>query len=88
MPNSGFDPGPVPKAALAGELRVISAHDGLMGEIRRLTQRRQNAYVRAQAHRQGGQLVPASLCEELAENESQLRFALDRYTEATGPPAD
>jgi hypothetical protein len=90
VPSRGgdLDPGEVPKLALARGLWAISPLDSLRGDIRRLTLRRQDAYVRAQAHRRRGQLVPASLCEELAENGSQLRFALDRYTEATGAQAD
>jgi hypothetical protein len=55
----------------------------LRSDIRRLTVGRQDLYVRARGHRQGGQLVPASLCEELDQNESQLRFALDRYNETS-----
>jgi hypothetical protein len=66
------------------ELWRITLTDSLRSEIRRLTVHRQSAYDRAQAHRQNGQLVPASLCEEMAENGSRLRWALDRYTEATG----
>lgn len=62
----------------------IALTESLRSEIRRLTVRRQSAYDRAQAHRRDGQLVPASLCEEMAENGSRLRWALDRYTEATG----
>jgi hypothetical protein len=86
MPSSGGEldlravPVPIPKS----ELWSISLLDALRSEIERLTARRQNLYVRALAHRQGGQLVPGSLCEELAENGSQLRHALDRYTERPG----
>jgi hypothetical protein len=44
----------------------------LRSDVRRLSLHRQDVYVRAHAHRQGGHLVPASLCEELVQNESQL----------------
>ena len=67
--------------ATSGDLPV----DSLKSQIRGLTLHRQDVYARAQAHRQGGQLIPLSLCEELAENGSRLRLALDRYTEETGP---
>jgi hypothetical protein len=88
MPSSAGDPDPreVPKRTLKGELWAISPLDGLRSEIRRLTLHRRDVYGRAEAHRQGGQLVPLSICEELAENGSQLRIALARYTEETGPP--
>ena len=90
MPSSGgeLDLRRVPEPILKSELWAISLLDALRSEIQSLTARRQNVYVRAQAHRQGGQLVPASLCEELAENGSQLRRALDRYTEKTGHQPD
>jgi hypothetical protein len=86
MPSSGDerDLRRVPDSVLKSELWSISLLDALKSEIRRLTGRRQHVYARARAHRQDGQLVPASLCEELAENGSQLRRALDRYTEKTG----
>ena len=65
---------------------AILPPESLRGQIRRLTQRRRDVFVLAEAHRQGGHLVPASLCEELAENGSQLRIALDRFTEEQGRP--
>jgi hypothetical protein len=70
---------------LKGELWAISPVDSLRSQIRGLTLHRQDVYARAQAHRQSGQLIPLSLCEELADNGSRLRLALDRYTEETGP---
>jgi hypothetical protein len=63
---------------------MVSSLDRLRSDVQRLSAHRQDVYVRAHAHREGGQLVPASLCEELAQNESMLRCALDRYLEATG----
>jgi hypothetical protein len=89
MPTSAGNPDlrRVPRRTLKGELWAISPLDTLSSQIRGLTLRRQEAYARAQAHRQGGQLVPLSLCEDLAENGSQLRIALDRYTEEQGRPA-
>jgi hypothetical protein len=88
MPISAGDPDlrRAPRPILKGELWAISPLDTLSRQIRGLTLRRQEVYARAQAHRQGGQLVPLSLCEDLAENGSQLRIALDRYTEEQGQP--
>ena len=88
MPTRAGDPDlrPVPRRILKGELWAISPLDSLGSQIRGLTLRRQDVYAQAQAHQQGGQLIPLSLCEELAENESQLRIALDRYTEEKGRP--
>ena len=67
---------------------AIQPPDSLRSQIRRLTQRRRDVIVLAEAHRQGGHLVPASLCEELAENGSQLRYALGRYAQETGLSLD
>jgi hypothetical protein len=88
MPTRAGDPDlrPVPRRTLKGELWAISPLDSLSSQIRGLTLRRQDVYARAQAHQQGGQIIPLSLCEELAENGSQLRIALDRYTEEKGRP--
>ena len=58
--------------------------DSLTSEIRRLTVGRQSAVGRAHAHRRDGQLVPASLCQDMAENDRRLRRALERYTALTG----
>jgi hypothetical protein len=74
-----------PRPILKGELWAISPLDTLRSQIRGLTLHRQDVYARAQAHQQGGQLIPLSLCEDLAENGSQLRIALDRYAEEQGP---
>ena len=71
-------------AALKAELRGISATDSLGDRILVLTQRRQAAYERARTYREGGQLVPGSLDQEMVENGLQLQQALERYTEATG----
>jgi hypothetical protein len=57
--------------------------DSVTSEIRRLTAGRERAIERAQAHRRDGQLVPASLCEDMAENDGRLRRALERYTALT-----
>lgn len=88
MPTRAGDPDlrPVPRRILKGDLWAISPLDTLSSQIRGLTLRRQDVYARAQAHQQGGQIIPLSLCEELAENGSQLRIALDRYTEEKGRP--
>jgi hypothetical protein len=58
--------------------------DSLSNEIRHLTVGRQHALGRAQAHRRDGQLVPASLCQDMAENDRRLRRALERYTALVG----
>jgi hypothetical protein len=58
--------------------------DSLSDEIRHLTVGRQHALGRAQAHRRHGQLVPASLCQDMAENDRRLRRALERYTALVG----
>ena len=73
-------PGPVGKS----ESWAVLTIDNLRNDIRRLSLDRADAYVRAGVHRRDGHLVPASLCEELAHNASQLRCALDRYSEVTG----
>jgi len=88
MPTRAGDPDlrRVPRRILKGELWAISPLDRLSSQIRGLTLRRQDVYARARAHQHGGQLIPLSLCEELAENGSLLRIALDRYTEEQGPP--
>jgi predicted DNA-binding protein with PD1-like motif len=78
---------PSPECVLSSDLWALSATDSLRNDIRRLSLHRHDVYARAQVHRSGGHLVPASLCEELALNESQLRYALDRYSEASGHPA-
>ena len=90
MPSSGertvgcaSEPGRIPKK----ELWLFSMTDSIRGDIRFLSLRRHAAYEQARAHRRDGQLVPASLCQELAENGVRLRQALDRYTQATGGPA-
>ncbi len=57
--------------------------ESLGAVIRRLTLRRQAAYDEARTFRRNGQLVPGSLREEIADNASQLREALKRYTDAT-----
>ena len=84
MPTSGGELGlgPAPSGAPQSESWVLSL-DRLRSDVRRLSLHRQDVYVRAHAHREGGHLVPLSLCEELALNESHLRYALDRYIEAT-----
>jgi hypothetical protein len=56
----------------------------LSNEIRRLTVGRQHAFDRAHAHRRDGQLVPASLCQDMAENDRRLRRALEGYTALVG----
>ena len=86
MPINGGELGlgPAPPVVPQGESWMLMSLDRLRSDVQRLTMHRQDVYVRAQAHRLGGQLVPASLCEELLQNESQLRCALDRYNEATG----
>jgi hypothetical protein len=75
-----------PECILSSELWALSATDSLRNDIRRLSLHRHDVYARAQVHRRGGHLVPASLCDELAQNESQLRYALDRYSEASADP--
>jgi hypothetical protein len=54
--------------------------DTLTSEIRRLSVGRRRLYSRARVARGNGQLIPASLCHEIAENEAHLRRALERYT--------
>ena len=86
MPSVGdLDQKPMSERPANRELWAIYEPEALTGRIRGLTVRRQAVYLQAQAHRQGGHLVPASLCEELAENGSQLRYVLNRYSEATRP---
>jgi hypothetical protein len=55
--------------------------ESLGSQIRQLTLSRQASYDRARTYRRDGQLVPASLREDIAENGHQLRQALERYTE-------
>ena len=89
MPSRAGDPDmrQVQGLTLKGERWAISPLDGLRSQIRGLTLRRQEIYARAQAHQEGGQLIPLSLSEELADNGSELRIALNRYTEEEqGPP--
>ena len=78
----------VPQRVPTSNSSAILPPESLRGQIRRLTQRRRDVFVLAEAHRQGGHLVPASLCEELAENGSQLRWALGRYAQETGISPD
>lgn len=74
--------GPALECASDSELATLSALELLRGDIQHLSLQRHHLYVRAHRHRQGGQLVPASLCEELTDNESRLRCLLGRYTES------
>jgi hypothetical protein len=59
--------------------------ESLTGEIRRLGMSRQKLYGTARLHRRAGQLIPASVCNEMVENETQLRRAIDRYAQLTLP---
>ena len=86
MPTNGDKSGlrPAPPPPPQGESWMLSSLDRLRSDVQRLSLHRQDVYGRAHVLREGGHLVPSSLCEELAQNESQLRCALDRYAEATG----
>ena len=54
-------------------------------QIRSLAQRRQAALRKAATCRREGQLVPGSVSQELAENASELRGAMERYREIAVP---
>jgi hypothetical protein len=86
MPTNGGELGlrPAPPQLPQGESWMLSSLDRLRSDVQRLSLHRQDVYGRAHVLRESGHLVPSSLCEELAQNESQLRCALDRYIEATG----
>jgi hypothetical protein len=71
----------VSRKALLADLLTES----LTGEIRRLGMSRQKLYGTARLHRRAGQLIPASVCNEMVENETQLRRAIDRYSQLTLP---
>lgn len=58
--------------------------DGVEDRIRHLTQARRAAYDKAQAFRGDGQLVPASLSEEISANGIDLERVLSRYRRGTG----
>ena len=73
-----------PSARMREEQVTSFLTDSLSNEIRHLTVGRQHALGRAQAHRRDGQLVPASLCQDMAENDRRLRRALERYTALVG----
>ena len=62
---------------------LISLNESLSDHIRLLTQRRHTAFGQAATYRLEGHLVPGSVTEELTENASQLRGALERYAVAT-----
>ena len=85
MPSSDGDRDLHAERKLRDTVSALRMTESLTGEIRRLTERRQVVFVEMQAHRRGGHLVPASLCEEIAENEAQLSRALERYRERSEP---
>ena len=60
-----------------------SLNESLSDHIRLLAQRRHTAFGQAATHRREGHLVPGSVTQELTENASDLRGALERYAEAT-----
>ena len=62
---------------------LTSLNENLSDHIRLLAQRRHTAFGQAATHRREGQLVPGSVTQELTENASDLRGALERYAEAT-----
>jgi translation initiation factor 6 (eIF-6) len=82
MPSIGGElaEGRHPSARIREEQFANFLTASLSNEIRHLTVGRQHALGRAQAHRRDGQLVPASLCQDMAENDRRLRRALERYT--------
>ena len=47
-------------------------------QVRELARRRREAYEQARVYRRNGQLVPASLREEITENGLELQRALER----------
>lgn len=54
----------------------------LADEVRRLARQRRAAYAACLKWRQNGQLVPASLADEIRENSRALTYALESYAEA------
>jgi hypothetical protein len=77
-----------PRPVARTEQWTISLTESLSDRIKLLSERRQTAFEQAQTHRSEGHLVPLSLSEELTENASELRGALERYAEATGDPTE
>ena len=70
-------------ASPSQERWLMSLNESLSDHIRLLTQRRHTAFGQAATYRLEGHLIPGSVTEELTENASQLRGALERYAEAT-----
>lgn len=70
-------------ASPSQERWLMSLNQSLSDHIRLLTQRRHTAFGQAATYRLEGHLIPGSVTEELTENASQLRGALERYAEAT-----
>ena len=83
MPSRGGELRGYPDHVFKQELWAVSLTGSLRSQIRLLTLRRRAAFELARAHRRDGQLVPASLGEEMVENGFQLRSALERYAEET-----
>ena len=85
MPSSGgsITGSRLPDLTRGKGFSPISLTQGLMEQVRLLSVGRRSMYERAQTHRESGQLVPLSLCEEMTENETRLRDVLARYTDAT-----
>jgi hypothetical protein len=74
---------PTLAASPSRERWLTSLNENLSDHIRLLAQRRHTAFGQAATHRREGHLVPGSVTQELTENASDLRGALERYVEAT-----